>query len=75
VDKIQWQSEGDRPPRAAVMRWQQNWRKLNSVTEPDPHPLPWIDDLLDKVGKAKYLTKLDMAKGYHQASGISQDIN
>jgi len=43
-----------------------DFRKLNSVTEPDPFPLPRIDDLLDKVGKAKYLTKLDMAKGYHQ---------
>ena len=43
-----------------------DFRKLNAVTEPDPFPLPRIDDLLDKVGKARYLTKLDMAKGYHQ---------
>jgi len=42
-----------------------DFRKLNAVTEPDPFPLPRIDDLLDKVGKAKFLTKLDMAKGYH----------
>jgi len=43
-----------------------DFRKLNAVTEPDPFPLPRIDDLLDKVGKARFLTKLDMAKGYHQ---------
>ena len=29
-----------------------DFRKLNSVTKPDPFPLPRINDLLDKVGKA-----------------------
>ena len=43
-----------------------DFRKLNSVTEPNPFPLPRVDDLVDKVGKSQYLTKLDMAKGYHQ---------
>ena len=41
-----------------------DFQKLNALTEPDPFPLPRIDDLLDKVGKAQFLTKLDMAKGY-----------
>ena len=49
-------------------------RKLNSVTEPDPFPLPWVDDLLDKVGKAQYLTKLDMAKGHHQVRCDDESI-
>ena len=43
-----------------------DFRKLNTVTEPDPFPLPRIDDLLDKVGKARYMTKVDMAKSYYQ---------
>jgi len=33
---------------------------------PDPFPLPRIEDLIDRVGKAKYLTKLDMTRGYCQ---------
>ena len=33
---------------------------------PDPFPLPRIEDLIDRVGKAKYLTKLDMTRGYWQ---------
>ena len=33
---------------------------------PDPFPLPRIEDLIDRVGKAKYLTKLDMTRGYGQ---------
>ena len=42
--------------------------KLNAMTEPDLFPLPRIVDLLDKVEKARRLTKLDMAKGYHRIS-------
>ena len=33
---------------------------------PDPFRLPRIEDLIDRVGKAKYLTKLDMTRGYWQ---------
>ena len=25
-----------------------------------------IEDLIDRIGKAKYLTKLDLSKGFHQ---------
>ena len=27
-------------------------------------PLPRVDDLIDRVGQVKYLTKLDASKGY-----------
>jgi len=43
-----------------------DFRRLNELSVPDPYPLPRIDDLLDKLGKAKYLTKVDMSKGYYQ---------
>lgn len=43
-----------------------DFRKLNAVTIPDPFPMPRIDMLIDKVGGAKFLTKLDMTKGYWQ---------
>jgi len=63
-------------PKKADGGWRlcTDFRKLNSVTEPDPFPLPRIDDLLDKVGKAKYLTKLDMAKGYHQVRCADESV-
>ena len=43
-----------------------DYRRLNDVTVTDAFPMPRIDDLIDKVGKAKFLTKLDLSKGYWQ---------
>ena len=43
-----------------------DFRKLNSVTKTDTFPIPQIDDCIDKVGKAKYVTKIDLLKGFYQ---------
>uniref|UniRef100_A0A3P9LR23 Gypsy retrotransposon integrase-like protein 1 n=1 Tax=Oryzias latipes TaxID=8090 RepID=A0A3P9LR23_ORYLA len=43
-----------------------DFRKLNSVSEFDAYPMPRIDDLLEKIGSAAYITTLDMCKGYWQ---------
>ena len=38
---------------------------LNSICKSiDMFPLPRVDNLMDRVGQAKYLTKLDATKGY-----------
>ena len=37
--------------------------KVNAVTKFDTRPMSRIDEMLDKVGNAKYL---DLAKGYWQ---------
>ena len=37
-----------------------DYRGLNSKTVFDPQPMPKIDDILNKLGKAKYLTKIDL---------------
>lgn len=39
---------------------------MNSVTVPDAYPLPRIDDCIDEIGPATFVTKLDMLKGYWQ---------
>ena len=30
------------------------------------YPLPRLDDIIDSVGKTKFVTKLDLFKGYYQ---------
>ena len=40
--------------------------KLNSVTLTDSFPIPRIDDCIEKIGCAKYVSKLDPLKGYWQ---------
>lgn len=43
-----------------------DYRKVNSVTVPDSFPLPRIEDIIDDIGGAKYVSKLDLLKGYYQ---------
>ena len=50
-----------------------DFRKLNILTKFDTYPMPRIDDLLDAVGRAKYLTTLDLAKGYWQVPMHEED--
>lgn len=43
----------------------QDYRKLNSMTKKNAYPLPLIGELLDKLSKARYFTKLDIRWGYN----------
>lgn len=43
-----------------------DYRALNSITVKERFPLPRIDDHIDKLGKYKFFTSLDMATGFHQ---------
>ena len=43
-----------------------DYRRLNSVSKADAYPMPRIDELIDQLGKAQYLSTLDLTKGYWQ---------
>lgn len=43
-----------------------DFHKVNSVSQFDAYPMPHIRELLEKLGKATFLTTLDMTKGYWQ---------
>ena len=45
-----------------------DYRSLNKITEFDPYQIPRIDQILDDVAKAKYITTLDLTKGFYQIS-------
>lgn len=50
-----------------------DFRKLNDVTVGDSFPLPNIQDILDKIGKARYFSALDCASGYLQVPIVPED--
>ena len=52
--------------KSGELRFCIDYRKLNQITRKDAHPLPRVDDLLDSVGHAKYLTTLGLKSGYWQ---------
>ena len=43
-----------------------DFRKVNKVTERDAYPLPYVSSILDKLGRARYLTSLDIKSAYWQ---------
>ncbi|MBW0469007.1 hypothetical protein O181_008722 [Austropuccinia psidii MF-1] len=44
-----------------------DFRALNNFTKAERHPIPRISNSLDKLAKAKYITKMDCMKGFHQS--------
>ncbi|KAG1933868.1 gag-pol fusion protein [Pimephales promelas] len=43
-----------------------DYRKLNNITKPDSFPLPRVEDCVDRVGSARFVSKFDLLKGYYQ---------
>ena len=43
-----------------------DFSKVNSITTPDPYAMLLIDDLIDQLGEAKILSKMDLNKGFYQ---------
>ena len=47
-------------------RFVTDYRKVNLCTTADNYPIPRIDDCIDQVGQAKFISKFDLLKGYWQ---------
>ncbi|CAM4553043.1 unnamed protein product [Caretta caretta] len=43
-----------------------DYRKLNAITRPDNYPMPRTDEILEKLGRAQFISTLDLTKGYWQ---------
>ena len=43
-----------------------DFRKVNHITKPDPYLMPRIDEMIDQLGEAQYLSKLDLNNGFYQ---------
>ena len=65
--KSEWSSPCVLVPKPdGSYRFCTDYRKVNSVTKTDSYPIPRIDDCIDKIGTAKFVSKFDMLKGYWQ---------
>ena len=54
------------PKSDGSYRFCTDFRKVNAVTKTDSYPIPRVDDCIDQVGNAVYVTKFDLLKGYWQ---------
>lgn len=48
------------------VRFCNDYRQLNEVSEFDAYPMPRVDELIDTLEHARFLTTLDLTKGYWQ---------
>lgn len=64
------------PKSDGTLRFYTDFRKVNANTKPDQFLLPRIEDCVDQVGSAKFVSKLDLLKGYWQVplSDRAQEI-
>ena len=51
-----------------------DFRAVNNVTQPDPYLMPLIDEILDSLATAKFISKIDLTKGFHQIPIAEVDI-
>ena len=49
-----------------TIRFCLDFRRLNHVTKSDAYPMPRLDNLIEKIGSCKYISSLDLTKGYYQ---------
>ena len=51
-----------------------DFRRLNKETVPDPYLMPRVEEIIDCLGEAMYVSTLDLNKGFHQVPMKPDDI-
>ncbi|KAL1265447.1 hypothetical protein QQF64_003474 [Cirrhinus molitorella] len=54
------------PKLDGTLRFCNDYRRLNEISDFDSYPMPRVDELLERLGSARYITTLDLTKGYWQ---------
>ena len=62
-------------PTRTVIGWRVciDYRKLNTATRKDHYPLPFIDQMLDKLARHSHYCFLDGLSGYNQIAIALED--
>ncbi len=50
-----------------------DFRKLNDVTVKEPYYIPSFEEMIERVGQGSVLSKVDLAKGFHQVLVDEED--
>jgi hypothetical protein len=61
------------PKPDGSMRLCNDFRGVNAISTFDAYPMPCVDELLERLGKAKFITALDLMKGYWQVPVALED--
>ncbi|KAA0721290.1 Retrovirus-related Pol polyprotein from transposon 297 [Triplophysa tibetana] len=65
--RVPWSSPIVMVPKPdGTLRFCNDFRRLNEVSEFDGYPMPRVDELLDRLGRARFISTLDLTKGYWQ---------
>ena len=51
-----------------------DFRRLNKEIVPDPYLMPHVEEIIDCLGEAMYVSTLDLNKGFHQVPMKPDDI-
>ncbi|KAI2644823.1 Transposon Ty3-I Gag-Pol polyprotein [Labeo rohita] len=54
------------PKPDGTLRFCNDFRRLNQVSEFDGYLMPRVDELLERLGRARFISTLDLTKGYWQ---------
>ncbi|XP_072768318.1 uncharacterized protein [Nerophis lumbriciformis] len=54
------------PKPDGSLRFCNDFRKLNEISLYDAYPMPRVDELIERLGPARFISTLDLTKGYWQ---------
>ena len=61
------------PKKDGSLRLCVDYRRRNGVTQSDTYPMPRVDELIDRLGGDKFITTLDLTRGYWQVPVAKAD--